>query len=72
MTFGMSSLRCGDPRVRLAIAAGGGPMYVGDDMHLYCPRCSCGMSQDVFEPNQIAEWCADGGTCVCHKEDDSE
>ena len=46
-------------------------MYVGDDMHLYCPLCACGFSEDVYEPNQRAEWCADQD-CDCHKEADSE
>lgn len=65
---GIASLRCGDPNVRMAIAAGGGPMYADDHLHISCVLCTCGMSQDAFEPNPRCEWCEDPA-CLCHRED---
>ena len=66
--FGAASLRCGDPQRVLAIAAGGGPRYENDDLHIYCPVCSCNMSQDAYEPNGRTEACTDYG-CLCHREE---
>lgn len=65
--IGVASLRCGDPNVRMAIAAGGGPTYVNDVLHFTCVLCSCEMSMDVFVPNDRLEWCEDGA-CLCHDE----
>lgn len=66
--IGVASLRCGDPTRVRAIAAGGGPTREGDDLHVFCPLCSCLMSGDAHIPNGRYDGCEDG-TCPCHRED---
>ena len=63
--FGVASLRVGDPALIRSIAAGGGPRYENDELHIYCPLCLCNMSQDAFEPNGRTEACTDHD-CLCH------
>lgn len=65
--IGIASLRCGDPNVRMAIAAGGGPTYANDLMHVACPLCCCQMSQDVTVANGVDPGCEDVW-CACHDE----
>lgn len=65
--IGVASLRCGDPDRYRAIAAGGGPAYTNDALHVWCPLCACSMSGDALAPNRVCEWC-DTPACPCHDE----
>lgn len=65
---GLASLRCWDPDTLRAIAAGGGPRYVNDFLHVGCPLCACALSGDALEPNTVCEWC-DNAHCPCHQEE---
>jgi hypothetical protein len=51
-----------------AIAAGGGPKDVWDELVVYCPLCRCNKSGHRTAPNQITDACVDE-RCLCHDDD---